>query len=330
MIGVAGYLCLDIYPDLRKGAFAFTPGALREMGKAPRVTAGGAVGNTGRALCRLDVPTRLGAVTGDDLFGEVLGSLLKRTAGAGELCLAMLPGESSACSIVLSPEREDRMFLAWRGVNDRLSSESFPPEFLRGLRIFHFGYPPLCRGMALQNGAELKRLFARCRAAGILTSLDMSLPSPGTFSYELDWKMFLANVLPETDLFCPSLDEIRFMLQTPAADAGELSDRLFDLGANTVFLKLGKEGAELRTADTDRVEECFARFGRNRWRGLCCRIAPRPVAVVQSSGAGDAAVAGLLAAVRSGHGGVEAAEFAVRLAETVVAGREITSKGASV
>ena len=59
--------------------------------------------------------------------------------------------------------------------------------FLEGLSIFHFGYPPLCRAMALEDGRELKKLFQHCHTRGILISLDLSLPSPGTFSHDLDW-----------------------------------------------------------------------------------------------------------------------------------------------
>ena len=52
MIGVGGYLCLDIFPAFRPDALAFHPGMLYEVGPA-RFAAGGAVGNTGGALARL-------------------------------------------------------------------------------------------------------------------------------------------------------------------------------------------------------------------------------------------------------------------------------------
>ncbi len=317
MIGVTGYLCIDLFPDLGKEPFAFVPGGLRETGRVAAAP-GGVVGNTGRALCRLGVPARLGGVVGDDLFGDMLRELL-REDGAG---LRTFPGETTGYSIVLSPADSDRMFLVCRGVNDHLAADSYGPDFRRGLKIFHFGYPPLCGRMAANDGAELKRLFRDCRNDGILTSLDLSLPSPGTASYELDWRAFLRNVLPETDLFTPSVDELRFMLKDSAASPEGLAGQALAMGCRAVFLKLGKEGALLCTADTDGAEQAFARFGSRRWRNLAHMVRPRPVKVIGTTGAGDTAIAGLLAGIYSGLGGEAAANLAVRVAEAAITSKD--------
>ena len=80
-IVVAGHICLDIIPTITTPARDFTallkPGALLEVGQATLCT-GGPVSNTGLALHRLGVPTRLVGKVGDDLFGELLLRIVDR------------------------------------------------------------------------------------------------------------------------------------------------------------------------------------------------------------------------------------------------------------
>ena len=67
---VAGHICLDVIPELlSQGDFAasFLPGRLLETGPVVMAT-GGAVSNTGQALHKLGIPTRL---MGQDWGGYV-------------------------------------------------------------------------------------------------------------------------------------------------------------------------------------------------------------------------------------------------------------------
>lgn len=73
---VAGHICLDIRPDLSSAERKpfediFLPGHLVSCGPVMYST-GGAVANTGLALDRLGVKTRLVAKVGDDLFGKAI------------------------------------------------------------------------------------------------------------------------------------------------------------------------------------------------------------------------------------------------------------------
>ena len=92
---VAGHLCLDIIPTISEGeAFehAFAPGRLVEVGRATLAT-GGAVSNTGVALHKLGVPTRLMGKVGDDNFGRTILDLLGGfdTALVGQMIVS--PGD---------------------------------------------------------------------------------------------------------------------------------------------------------------------------------------------------------------------------------------------
>ena len=71
---VAGHLCLDIIPDLSAHAAGqfdaiLQPGRLVDVGAATSST-GGAVSNSGLALHRLGIETRLPATIGADHFGR--------------------------------------------------------------------------------------------------------------------------------------------------------------------------------------------------------------------------------------------------------------------
>ena len=71
---VAGHICLDIIPQFDPQTAInfhtqFQPGSLTRVGPAIFST-GGAVSNTGLALHKLGIPTRLVARIGDDLFGQ--------------------------------------------------------------------------------------------------------------------------------------------------------------------------------------------------------------------------------------------------------------------
>src|SRR5260370_24592553 len=71
---VAGHICLDIFPTFaadETGEKVLMPGKLVYVGPA-LLALGGAVANTGLALHRLGVATRLIGQVGDDLFGRAL------------------------------------------------------------------------------------------------------------------------------------------------------------------------------------------------------------------------------------------------------------------
>lgn len=314
MIGVLGYLCIDLIPDLGQSHFAYIPGSLREVDKI-EANPGGTVGNTGGALCKLGVPTRLGALVGEDIFANVLEENLKNISSQNtEICLKRIPENSSGYAIVLSPSNQDRMFLACRGVNDLISSTTFDLSFFKDLKILHFGYPPLCKKMAENDGAELVNLFSQCKKENILTSLDMSLPSKETFSYHIDWIKYLQNVLPYTNLFCPSIDELRFMLKDEKSSPEELAEQLLNFGCSAVLLKLGKDGMLIKVSKDDKKTNIFSLFSNHVWSNSFYYEKPFPCEVLGTTGAGDSAIAGFLSGIYYGYDAKNSLKLASRIA----------------
>ncbi len=312
---VAGHLCLDVIPPLiGEGDFAatFQPGRLLETGPALMST-GGPVSNTGLALHKLGIPTRLMGKVADDMFGDVVLKLIADVDESLVNGMKIVSGEASSYTVILNPPQTDRIFLHCSGTNDTFGVADIDYELLQDVDLFHFGYPQLMKRMYQNGGAELKEIFRRAKATGVTTSLDTAMPDPNAPSGQADWPAILNQVLPDVDLFVPSIEEILLMLYpdkfqavveqqqslTPAL-ASTVADDLLAMGAKIVLLKAGALGLYLRTAD----EAVLVKMGRARpldWPRWANREVWAPVfqveEVVGTTGAGDATIAGFLAAL---------------------------------
>jgi sugar/nucleoside kinase (ribokinase family) len=326
-VAVAGHCCVDIIPtfdaNVSREETALVPGKLVHVGPAHFAT-GGPVPNVGLALHRLGEPPRLLGKVGDDALGGILLDLLRQQDAdlASEMIVA--PGEPTSYSVVISPPGVDRIFLHCPGVNDTYSATDLAGADLAGVRLLHFGYPPLMRSIYQQDGQELVTLLAQVRRQGVTTSLDMALPDPDSEAGQVDWATFLQRVLPCVDLFMPSIDELLFMLDHPLfeqirasfGDAGLLEGVTGDLlarlagqclawGAAVVGLKLGDQGLYLRTtSDSQRWGQAGRGFTEAgpAWAGRELLAPCFQAQVVGTTGAGDATIAGLLTGLLRGVG----------------------------
>lgn len=304
MIVVAGHLCLDVTPTLEHAA-SLEPGALVEAGPAA-FTPGGAVGNVGLALARLGRPCRLVARIGDDPFGDILRGLLERGTGGAELALHRA-AEATSYTVVISAVGRDRAFVHHAGANHAFEARDLDRAAAGG-DVVHVGYPPLMRGLYRDGGHALAAALRRLRERGSTVSLDMAMPDPGGPSGRVDWRAFLQVVLPQVDLFVPSWQETLRMLRpdepvpAPEPDVlAEVADALLAQGPAVVALKLGEQGFYLRTAAAERL----ARAGGSgaphaSWAGRELWCPSFRVAAVNTTGAGDATIAGFVAAWREG------------------------------
>src|SRR6266700_7274063 len=263
---VAGHICLDVFPTLAGGNILFRPGQTIEAGPVIFST-GGPVSNTGLALHKLGVATRLMAKIGTDLFGQAIRQILESHGPGLSQEMILARGEASSYSIILSPPGADRMFIHAPGCNATFGADDVRSEALDTARLFHFGYPPLMQRMYANDGVELAAIFSRVKALGLTTSLDLSMPDPNSAAGRANWHAILRATLPHVDVFLPSAEEILFMLRRQAFDRfaamsehsrpldhiepamiEELGQELLDMGAKIVALKIGERGLYLRTA----------------------------------------------------------------------------------
>src|SRR5690625_4951318 len=148
----------------------------------------------------------------------------------------------------------------------------------------------------------------------------MAKPDPDSEAGRTDWREWLTTVLPHTDIFLPSIDEILFMLNRPLHDkisarAGreqllsaidgeilnDLSEELLSMGVAIVVIKLGEQGLYMKTTDDrqrlQKMEPDRASF--SQWRGVELLKPCFEAQVVGTTGSGDSSIAGFLSAISS-------------------------------
>lgn len=335
---VAGYLGVDLAPGFAECAEPtalarlLRPGRLVEVGPLA-LSLGGVVANTGLALSRFGRRVALMGAVGEDPLGDLA---LQMLASQDVTLSVRRTAAPTAYGIVLAPPGTDRVFLECPGGNAIYRAADVDLEMVGRSRLFHFGYPPLMPALLADRGAELVALLAQVRGLGVSTSLDMTLPDPEGACAGVDWPDLLARVLPHVDVFVPSVEELLFMLAPGeyaqlVAEAGEgdpvdairpeqvvrLAEGAVALGARVVLVKAGHQGGYLRTGDCAGLRTLGE--GAGAWSDRALWLATEPVdaaRVCNACGAGDAAVAGFLAALLEG----ESPERAGRLA--MVAGRD--------
>jgi sugar/nucleoside kinase (ribokinase family) len=330
----AGHLCLDLIPAFTDSGYSgiaeiMSPGKLVQVGQA-MISTGGPVSNTGIGLKKLGCRVCFCARTGDDVLGSITIGLLKKSGNAEGI--RVIPGAASSYTVVIAPPRIDRIFLHNPGTNNEFCGDDLDPGLIGQCRIFHFGYPPLMRGMFRNGGAELKRVFQIARDAGAITSCDMALPDPASESGKASWRKILADILPYIDLFLPSAEETLYMLEPEEflalkkkhggadliahlapSDYGRLSDTLLAMGANVVALKSGHRGFYLRTGKGAQVETVIRVAGgdartwadREIW-GPAFRVEK----LASATGSGDSSIAGFIAAFSRGFSPEKTVRFA--------------------
>eukprot|EP00041_Stephanoeca_diplocostata_P001451 m.20068 g.20068 ORF g.20068 m.20068 type:complete len:472 (+) comp12028_c0_seq1:293-1708(+) len=313
---VAGYLCLDVKPDVRPGAVFDMNGVHHAVGGA--VTTGIAIQRMGEH--DVHVFGRLGR---DRNGRNVLQHLNEISPHLGER-ISPSDDVETAYTTIIEPSGVDRTLLVQEGGNASLNAADICSVGLQRYNWLHFGYPPLCASFYKDGSTEAVKMFREARRLNVVTSLDLSLPDPASMSGRVDWRTWLSEVLPYVDLCTPSFEELVYMLDRPLhtrmfADASAaaaqapsrelldtLASEMLRMGAGAVLVKLGEHGAYLATsASMERLAPLLQWQPRERDMAAawCNRRLYAPVFhvdVVATTGAGDTTIAGLVAGILHG------------------------------
>ena len=266
---VAGSICLNIIPNLVGESASFQSSSLIEAGKAT-LTIGGSVSNTGLALHKLGVNTRLMGKVGNDLFGQAIFQIIEEQGPELVGGMIIASGEDSSYSIILNTSEVGRIIIHAPGCNNTFTASDMRYDLLEQARLLHFGDPSQMARMYYDNGTELIRLFKRAKLHGVTTSLALCQPDSSSIVAQADWQAILSATLPYVDIFLPTIEALLFILRRPlfdqlTAQAGEsgivalitpsivaeLGQYLLHMGAKMVGIKVGQRGLYLRTADDD-------------------------------------------------------------------------------
>lgn len=241
-----------------------TPAPGSDRPASIRSRGGGAGANVAVHLARLGVPVTMAGCIGDDAAGA---GLLAELTGAGvRPALRTLPGAATGTVVSLVEPGGQRSMLADRGANLALRPADVPP-LLSGGHLHLSGYTLLDPGPRAAGLAAI----AAAAANGCTVSIDPASTAP-LVGYGVD--RWLTDTAPATVLL-PNADEARLL--TGSADPGDAARQLAEQYA-VVAVSLGADGA-LWASGTALVHR-----------------PARPTDVVDTTGAGDAFAAGLLAA----------------------------------
>ncbi len=339
---VAGHIALDILPDMSMLA----PHQVIEAGKVYEIGAisystGGAVSNTGLALHRLGVAVDLLAAVGDDWVGSAIIDYVRGFGADLSDHFQVTPGAASPYTVVIEPLNHDRTLLTNTGVYQDYDLRNIDLERVAAAKLFHLGYPTLLPRLYANDGDGFLTLLRAVKDTGVVISIDMSLPPPDSPSGRAGWRAILNRCLPYVDIFVPSIEEIMFMLRRPdwerwgsqlfeRLDADYLAGLAADLlsmGVGIAGFKLGARGLYLQAAaDPDRLvflNDLGA--APAQWTGAAVWQPAFQVDVVGTTGAGDAAYAGLLAALTRGYGPRQCARRACAVAACNIEAADATS-----
>ena len=273
-----GILVADV---VGKTIEAFPPKGTLAAVERMELHVGGCAANTGLALAKLGVQTSVLGKIGADGFGQFLAGTLERH-GVNTRGLVYDDVAATAATMVAVDGAGERTFLHYPGANAvYTAADVFWPE-IEAAPIFHVAGPFLMpRYMGADNAAVLKR----ARALGKTTTLDTVWDPTGR------WMGVLAPCLPSLDYLLPSWEEARLLTGRDTPE--DIAQVFLDAGVGAVGLKLGADGAYLRTAGGDDLH-----------------IPPYPVESVDALGAGDCWAAGFLCGLTRGWDLEKTARFA--------------------
>lgn len=319
---VAGHICLDMTPVIENKSASrveefFVPGRLLKT-EAADVHTGGCVANTGLGMKVLGADVKLIAKVGNDAFGEMVSNILNQYDAGEDLVVS--EDKATSYSMIMAVPGIDRIILHHSGVNDHFYSKDISDKDLEETALFHFGYPPLMKSMYENDAAELKSLLKRVKEKGVVTSLDMASIEPSSEAGQLDWKRLLSEILPLTDCFLPSVEELCYILDRERfaeweeraagqdvtsildveCDIAPLAKQCMDMGAKILLIKCGAKGMYYCTAEKEKIAPVCEVLGlpEEEWvaqHGFEASFVPEKI--LSGTGAGDTSIAAFLTAI---------------------------------
>ncbi len=262
---------------------------------------GGSAANTARWLGRLGVRTTLICSVGRDPVGRALVDAV-RSDGVVTRVRRVARRRTGRIGVFVTPSGE-RSFVADRGAADALAPDDLRTAWFDRVELLHLpAYSLLGEPLGLAGRAAVRQ----ARGAGALVSLDLASVGPLLADGREAALALVREVAP--DLVFATAGELHGLVGA----GGRTADRALAL-APVVVVKRGAAGATvLATGDP------ATRFD----------VATRPVATVDTTGAGDAFDAGFIAEWLASRSAGRASIVALRRAAVVgnrTASRQVAS-----
>ena len=268
-IAVLGNLTLDIICKTVDDVPRYDSIAFQEAA----VTPGGCGSNTALGLAGQGERVFLIACTGTDAAAEILFQNWEKM-GVKTRFVQQFENLGSGISVGLVDSDYQPRFIHTAGANAELRKDSLKTDLLteHEVQFLHVAGFFVLQGLL---DLDFTEVLCQVQQAGLYTTLDV-VTSPAMKNAEFLWPL-----LPCLNVFMCNLREAEIL--TGSGDPDTASSVFHNKGASAVIIKLGSEGCWLSEA------------------GQSVHIpAPQVEWVIDTTGAGDAFAAGLLAALRKG------------------------------
>ena len=192
---------------------------------------------------------------------------------------------NTAVTYVLIGSQAERHFLTENEIFKKLSFEDIAQQKIEKADYVYFGS---AMGMAAMDAGGTARLFQLAHSLGKKTFMDATINSEIT---EVDWLNRLSPQLKETDVFFPSYTEAKLI--SGKEEPHEIAESFKDFGMQAFGIKLGQQGCYVTDFQVEKIIPGV--------KGL---------PVVDTTGAGDSFMAGLMCAVSHDYDLYESIRFA--------------------
>ena len=254
------------------------------MIEKPIQACGGDALNTAIALSRLGIPVTMAGRVGDDLNGRFVLDQCRKL-GMDVSHVVTDPVHATASSFALIEENGERHFLSDVTIFDAVDDGDLPDKAVENADIIYIG--SACSFNRMNQGG-LARILRRAKAHGRMTVMDAAINQRSVCSC---WMDMFKEVLPYTDVFFPSYEEASAI--TGCREIPDISSAFKPMGLAYFGIKLGSKGCYATDFIRERYIEC-----------------PRGIRAVDTTGAGDSFMAGLMAGLVNGLSFFESAGFA--------------------
>ncbi|MDD5417688.1 MAG: carbohydrate kinase family protein [Candidatus Nanoarchaeia archaeon] len=218
------------------------------------VTGGGSAANFAVGCARLGLKAGFHGVIGKDVFGNFLKEDLEKE---GVDSKGLMFSEQPSGKVVIITEKRNKNMFAFRGANLDLKKSNLKSSYVGGFKHIHLAT------VSLDIAEYVVKKFHKTHTISVDPGSTLS-------SYKLDK---LIPVLKYTDVFFPNKEQIHKITNTNYQNGAK---KINGVGTKIVAVKLGKEGAYLRTG----MEEFHTPI--------------HDIPVVDTTGAGDSFASGFI------------------------------------
>ncbi len=236
--------------------------------------AGGAPANVAVGFSKLGLKTAFAGRVGNDPFGDFLINYLKKCNIDSEYIIRDTVHKTRLAFVGLDSKME-RFFEFWEKnpADANIKSDDYSPEFLSSAKIVHFGSLPLC---SEESRDDFFNIISKVNRDNTYISFDPNYRESLWESKE-EARIVLSNFASKANILKMNVEELLFL--TEQSDLEKASEELFGENTMLIAITLGSKGCFIKT------------------RNLFIFVSGFKVEQVDSTGCGDAFLAGLLAKI---------------------------------